>query len=164
MWKLDSEDVERLWDTRMIFVMPNLILLLMRYLYLDGFSPVRGIVKNNNIMDTIKPVDHDSIYGENPLGMVFAKTVMRLFLEEGMVKNSQIMGKILHDNLNSLSSPLIKEVSSRGLFCGTKLYHDLNRWQGFRQNTHEERHDHQSHSCIYNSFCTSSCRQRTWNP
>ena len=42
-----------------------------------------------------------------------------------MVENAQAMGKVLHDNLNTMSSPLIKEIRSRGLFCGMEFHHDL---------------------------------------
>jgi len=42
-----------------------------------------------------------------------------------MVENAQVMGKLLKDNLSSMSSPLIKEVRARGLFCGMEFHHNL---------------------------------------
>ena len=90
-----------------------------------GVTPVSGILADDFIMNTIKPGDHGSTYGGNPLGMAVAKVAVRAIVEEGMVENSQAMGKVLHRNLASMSSPLIKEVRSRGLFCGMEFRGDL---------------------------------------
>jgi len=90
-----------------------------------GVTPVSGILANDNIMMTIKPGDHGSTYGGNPLGMAIAKAAVSSLIEEGMVENAQAMGKVLHKNLASMSSPLVKEVRSRGLFCGMEFHHNL---------------------------------------
>jgi ornithine--oxo-acid transaminase len=81
-----------------------------------GVTPVSGILANNNIMDTIKPGDHGSTYGGNPLGMAVAKAAIEAIIEEDMVGNSVKMGKILEDNLKSMTSPIVKDVRARGLF------------------------------------------------
>ena len=90
-----------------------------------GVTPVSGILADDHIMMTIKPGDHGSTYGGNPLGMAVAKAAVEALVEEGMVENAQVMGKLLHDNLNSMSSPLIKEVRARGLFCGMEFHEHL---------------------------------------
>lgn len=91
-----------------------------------GVTPVSGIVTMNEVMDTIKPGDHGSTYGGNPLGMAVASAAVRTIIEEDMVGNSVKMGKYLVDQLNTLDSPLIKEVRARGLFCGLEFKNDLN--------------------------------------
>lgn len=90
-----------------------------------GVTPVSGILADDHIMMTIKPGDHGSTYGGNPLGMAVAKAAVEALVEEGMVENAQVMGQLLHDNLNSMSSPLIKEVRARGLFCGMEFHEHL---------------------------------------
>lgn len=60
-----------------------------------GVSPVSGILANNEIMDTIKPGDHGSTYGGNPLGMATAHAAVKCLVEEGMVENSHKMGELL---------------------------------------------------------------------
>ena len=60
-----------------------------------GVTPVSGIVANNEIMDTIKPGDHGSTYGGNPLGMATAHAAVKALIDEGMTENSAKMGDIL---------------------------------------------------------------------
>ena len=81
-----------------------------------GITPVSGILANNNVMDTIKPGDHGSTYGGNPLGMAIAKAAVKSIVEEDMVGNSLRMGAILEDNLKSMKSSTVKEVRAKGLF------------------------------------------------
>lgn len=76
-------------------------------------------------MDTIKPGDHGSTYGGNPLGMAVARTAVEVIIEEGMVENSLKMGELFTNKLSALKSPSIKEIRSRGLFCGMEFNHDL---------------------------------------
>lgn len=61
-----------------------------------GVTPVSGILADNFIMNEIKPGDHGSTYGGNPLGMAIAKAAVECLVEEGMVENSLEMGAILH--------------------------------------------------------------------
>jgi len=90
-----------------------------------GVTPVSGILASNEVMNTIKPGDHGSTYGGNPLGMAVAHAAVECLIEEKMVENSMNMGQILHDKFTAFDSPLIKEVRSRGLFCGVEFQHDL---------------------------------------
>ena len=86
-----------------------------------GVTPVSGILASNEVMNTIKPGDHGSTYGGNPLGMAVAHAAVECLIEEKMVENSMNMGRILHDKFTAFDSPLIKEVRSRGLFCGIEF-------------------------------------------
>lgn len=90
-----------------------------------GVTPVSGILASNEVMMTIKPGDHGSTYGGNPLGMAVAQAAVQTLIEENMVENSLQMGKVLHNKFAAFNSPLIKEVRSRGLFCGIEFQHDL---------------------------------------
>ena len=90
-----------------------------------GVTPVSGIVANNFIMDTIKPGDHGSTYGGNPLGMAVARTAVEVIVEEGMVENSLKMGALLENKLRAINSPCVIDVRAKGLFCGMEFNHDL---------------------------------------
>lgn len=90
-----------------------------------GVTPVSGILANDHLMNTIKPGDHGSTYGGNPLGMAVAKAAVKAIVDEDMTGNSLRMGKIFHKNLSSMNSPIVKEVRSRGLFCGLELVDGL---------------------------------------
>jgi len=50
-----------------------------------GVTPVSGIVANDDVMMLIKPGDHGSTYGGNPLGMACASAAVKALVEEGMV-------------------------------------------------------------------------------
>jgi len=91
-----------------------------------GVTPVSGIVADSHIMDTIGPGDHGSTYGGNPLGMAIAKAAVSAIVDEKMPENAEAMGAILRKNLDSIDSPLIKEIRHRGLFCGLELHDNLN--------------------------------------
>lgn len=53
-----------------------------------GLMPVSAAFCNDNIMSTIKPGEHGSTYGGNPLAMAVAKVAIQTLVEEGMVENS----------------------------------------------------------------------------
>ena len=91
-----------------------------------GMMPVSGCLADNHIMDEIRPGDHGSTYGGNPLGMAVAKAAVKTLVDEGMVENSAKQGTLLKEELLKLDQSLIKEVRGRGLFVGVELKHDLN--------------------------------------
>ena len=90
-----------------------------------GVTPVSGILASNDVMDTIKPGDHGSTYGGNPLGMAVAHAAVKCLVEEGMTENSFKMGNLLAEKFQAFNNPLVKEVRNRGLFCGLEFRHDL---------------------------------------
>ena len=84
-----------------------------------GMMPVSAAFANNNIMDLIKPGDHGSTFGGNPLGMAVSKVAIETLIEEKMVENSAKMGEILLDTLNSsIKSTMITDIRGKGLFVG----------------------------------------------
>ena len=90
-----------------------------------GMLPVSGCLADNFIMDEIKPGDHGSTYGGNPLAMAVAHAAVSTIVEEGMVENSAKMGELLKSELKKINSPLFKDVRGRGLFVGVELDHSL---------------------------------------
>ena len=60
-----------------------------------GCSPVSGILANDEVMMTIKPGDHGSTYGGNPMGMAAALAAVEVTVEEKLPENSMKMGEIL---------------------------------------------------------------------
>lgn len=84
-----------------------------------GVYPVSAVLCNDDIMLTIKPGQHGSTYGGNPLGCKVALAAMNVVAEEGLVENSARLGKILLAELNKLKEkhPLINKVRGKGLLC-----------------------------------------------
>jgi len=86
-----------------------------------GMLPVSGVVADNEVMDHIKPGDHGSTYGGNPLAMATAHAAIQTLIEEDMVGNSARLGPILKREVENIGSHLFKEVRGRGLFVGLEL-------------------------------------------
>lgn len=62
-----------------------------------GVLPVSGSFCDDHIMMNIKPGDHGSTYGGNPLGMAVARVAIQTLIEERMVENALAMGEIFED-------------------------------------------------------------------
>ena len=90
-----------------------------------GMVPVSGCLADAHIMDQIRPGDHGSTYGGNPLGMAVAQAAVEAIVEENMVENSAKQGDLLKSELLKINSDLFKEVRGRGLFVGVELKSDL---------------------------------------
>ena len=67
-----------------------------------GMLPVSGCMADSFIMDEIKPGDHGSTYGGNPLAMAVTKAAVQTIVEEGMVENSAKQGELLKSELLKL--------------------------------------------------------------
>jgi len=96
-----------------------------------GMLPVSAAFASNEIMLNVKPGEHGSTYGGNPLAMHVAKVAVETMVEENMIENAAKMGEILFDKLSSIKSPLIKEVRGKGLFLSIEL----------KSNKHVDGHD-----------------------
>jgi ornithine--oxo-acid transaminase len=72
---------------------------------------------------TIKPGEHGSTYGGNPLACAVAVAALQVLKEENMVQNAFAMGKLLRDELQKLNSPLIKLIRGRGLLNAIVINH-----------------------------------------
>ena len=74
--------------------------------------------------DVLKPGDHGSTYGGNPLVCAVASKVLDIFKEDDIIENVKMVGTYLKDRLKELavSCPYIKEVRGRGLLLGVEFY------------------------------------------
>lgn len=88
-----------------------------------GTMPVSAVLADDEIMLTIKPGEHGSTYGGNPLACKVAITALQLLQEEKMAENAEAMGKLLRDELNQLNSPHIRTVRGKGLLNAIVIQH-----------------------------------------
>ncbi len=86
-----------------------------------GYYPVSAVLSNDEVMDVLKPGEHGSTFGGNPLGCAVARTALKVLVEEGMIENSEKMGEIFSEKLKSIKNPLIKEVRGRGLMIALEF-------------------------------------------
>ena len=70
---------------------------------------------NNEVMMCIKPGEHGSTYGGNPLGCKVAMAALEVVKDENLSRNSEILGQKFRDQLSIFKHSLIKEVRGKGL-------------------------------------------------
>lgn len=80
-----------------------------------GVYPVSAVLANDDVMLCIKPGEHGSTYGGNPLGSKVAITALDVILDENLCENSDKMGKILREELSTLPKEVVKIVRGKGL-------------------------------------------------
>jgi ornithine--oxo-acid transaminase len=83
-----------------------------------GFFPVSAVLASNEIMLTIKPGEHGSTYGGNPLACAVAIEALKILKDEKLAENSEKLGVIFRDEMNKLKNEtdLITDVRGKGLF------------------------------------------------
>ena len=82
-----------------------------------GVFPVSAILSSNEIMLTIKPGEHGSTFGGNPLGCKVAIAALEVVRDEQLVKNAEYLGSIFRDQKNKYieTSSIAKLVRGKGL-------------------------------------------------
>ncbi len=83
-----------------------------------GTIPVSAVLANNEVMLTIKPGEHGSTYGGNPLACAVAMEALKVVKDEKLSENSEALGIIFREEMNRLKneSDLITDVRGKGLF------------------------------------------------
>ncbi len=89
-----------------------------------GFYPVSAVLSSAAIMGVLKPGEHGSTFGGNPLACAVARASLRVMTEEGMTENAAAMGDYFRDGLRAIQSRFIKEVRGRGLMLAVELHPD----------------------------------------
>ena len=82
-----------------------------------GVFPVSAILASNEIMLTIKPGEHGSTFGGNPLACEVAMAALEVIIKEGMIENADRLGKIFREEINRFitNSSIARLVRGKGL-------------------------------------------------
>ncbi|MEZ2222953.1 ornithine--oxo-acid transaminase [Rhizobium sp. RCC_161_2] len=86
-----------------------------------GFYPVSAVLSNSEVLGVLKPGQHGSTFGGNPLACAIARAALRVLTEEGMIENAAVMGDYFLEGLRSIRSNIIKDVRGRGLMLAVEL-------------------------------------------
>lgn len=81
-----------------------------------GVLPVSAVLCRDEIMMTIKPGQHGSTFGGNPLACKVAIASLEVIKDENLSENSFKMGEIFRARLQNINSPLIEAIRGKGLF------------------------------------------------
>lgn len=82
-----------------------------------GVYPVSAVLTGNEVMEVIKPGQHGSTFGGNPLACAVAIAALEVVKEENLAENAQFLGEIFRRELGTfaLDHPLIRKVRGKGL-------------------------------------------------
>lgn len=82
-----------------------------------GMYPVSAVLANNEIMNVIKPGQHGSTFGGNPLAAAIASTALDVVLDENLAENAEKLGKLFRDKMNEYiqTSTICSLVRGKGL-------------------------------------------------
>ncbi len=88
-----------------------------------GVLPVSAVLADDEVMLTIKPGEHGSTYGGNPLACAVAIKALQVLQEERMAENAAAMGELLRSEILALQSPFISVVRGKGLLNAIVIQH-----------------------------------------
>ena len=82
-----------------------------------GVFPVSAVLANNEVMMCIKPGEHGSTFGGNPLACAVAKAALEVIIEEDLAENAYNLGEYFREELNKFikDSLIVKLVRGKGL-------------------------------------------------
>ncbi len=80
-----------------------------------GVLPVSAVLADDEIMLTIKPGEHGSTFGGNPLACKVAIAALEVVKNEKLAENAERLGKIFRKEMSSIKSDMIELVRGKGL-------------------------------------------------
>jgi ornithine--oxo-acid transaminase len=80
-----------------------------------GVFPVSAVLANDDIMLTIKPGEHGSTFGGNPIAGKVAMAALDVIKEKKLEENAERLGQIFRDEFKSIKSDMIELVRGKGL-------------------------------------------------
>ncbi|HVX51032.1 MAG TPA: ornithine--oxo-acid transaminase [Chitinophagaceae bacterium] len=88
-----------------------------------GTIPVSAVLADDIVMLTIKPGEHGSTYGGNPLACAIAVEALQVLKDEHMAENAEKLGILLRNGLKKIQSPFINTVRGKGLLNAIVIDH-----------------------------------------
>lgn len=88
-----------------------------------GTLPVSAVLADDAVMLTIKPGEHGSTYGGNPLASRIAIASLKVLKDEDMARNAAKMGDLFRKMLVALDHPNIREIRGKGLLNAIEIEH-----------------------------------------
>ena len=87
-----------------------------------GFYPVSAVLSNSEVLGVLKPGQHGSTFGGNPLACAVARMALKVLVEEGMIENAERQGAYFMAQLEGIRSDVVREVRGRGLMLAVELH------------------------------------------
>ena len=80
-----------------------------------GVYPVSAVLADDDIMLCIKPGEHGSTFGGNPVGAKVAVAALEVVKEEKLAERAEYLGNIFREEMRNIDSPMIELVRGKGL-------------------------------------------------
>ncbi len=87
-----------------------------------GYYPVSAVLSNSEVLGVLKPGQHGSTFGGNPLACAIAREALKVLIEEDMIGNAERQGARFRSQLERIRSPVVREVRGRGLMLAVELH------------------------------------------
>lgn len=89
-----------------------------------GTLPISAVLADDEIMLNIKPGEHGSTYGGNPLACKVAMAALDVLQDEKLAENAQTLGEYFRTALRDLNNPYVAEVRGKGLLNAIVIRHE----------------------------------------
>jgi len=87
-----------------------------------GFYPVSAVLSNTEVLGVLKPGQHGSTFGGNPLACAIARAALKALVDEDMIGNAERQGARFIAHLRGIRSSVVREVRGRGLMLAVELH------------------------------------------
>ncbi len=87
-----------------------------------GFYPVSAVLSNSEVLGVLKPGEHGSTFGGNPLACAVARAAIKVLTEENLIENAEKTGAYFLDELKKIKNPSVREVRGLGLMIGMEFH------------------------------------------
>jgi ornithine--oxo-acid transaminase len=89
-----------------------------------GFYPISAVLSNSDVLGVLKPGQHGSTFGGNPLACAVARASLKVLVEERMIERSAELGARFKAGLEAIRSNRVAEVRGRGLMLAVEIHRD----------------------------------------
>ena len=86
-----------------------------------GVYPVSAVLGRNDVMSTLRPGEHGSTFGGNPLACAVGMASVKVIIEEKLCENANAMGELFRSELRKINSPIIRQVRGLGLLNAIEI-------------------------------------------
>jgi ornithine--oxo-acid transaminase len=94
-----------------------------------GVFPVSAVLADDDIMLQIKPGEHGSTFGGNPLACKVAIESLKVVVEEKLAENAERLGHILRARLSELPRDIVEVVRGKGLLNAIVINEKYDAWE-----------------------------------
>merc|ERR1712110_822415 len=94
-----------------------------------GVLPVSAVLADDDVMLCIKPGEHGSTFGGNPLACKVAKAALEVLVDENLSENAEKMGQIVRKELRTLDTEVVKLVRGKGLLNAIVIAEKYDAWE-----------------------------------